>query len=114
MGFEHRPAHPQQRAALERAGRTLIGGERLLRFAGTRCRLLEAEVEGPEDSRTGEHSSFRASYRFQCDNLARLNSVIVALFASFPDIHEIAVQWLTSGRQGAASLTAQDNELQLK
>lgn len=118
VGFEHRPANTQQEALLERAGRTLAGADRFLVFRGARCRLLEADVEVPhgkgEGSETGEHASFRASYRFQCDNLARLDTVDVALFASFPGIHRIAVQWLTPERQGAVSLTARNNQVQLK
>ncbi|MCW8128024.1 ZrgA family zinc uptake protein [Microbulbifer halophilus] len=118
VGFEHAPQNSPQRRALRQAARTLAGAEDWLRFAGADCHLQEAGVEAPhgekEETRHRAHFSFHASYHFQCDNLAQLDSVAVALFASFPGIHEIAVQWLAPGRQGAVSLTAQDNELQLK
>ncbi|TLM78140.1 ZrgA family zinc uptake protein [Microbulbifer harenosus] len=74
-----------------------------------------ARVDVPLAGRgLGGHASFRVSYRFQCDNLAQLSGVNMALFLSFPDIHEIKVQWLTPERQGATTLTAQHNQLQLK
>ncbi|WP_250462262.1 DUF2796 domain-containing protein [Microbulbifer litoralis] len=118
VGFEHAPRGPSQVEALDRAARDLAGANRFLRFSGTDCRLREAGVEAPhsgeQEAHHHRHASFRASYRFQCDNLAQLDGVAVALFTSFPGIHEIAVQWLAPGGQGAALLTAQDNELQLK
>lgn len=119
IGFEHRPENPEQKALLERAAHTLAGADRFLRFGGASCRLLEADVAAPhreegEYAQAREHAGFHASYRFQCDNLAGLDSVAVTLFASFPEIHRIAVQWLIPERQGAASLTARNNQLQLK
>lgn len=114
VGFEHRPVNLQQEALLEQAGRTLADADRFLLPEGAGCRLLEADVEVPQGSQTGGHASFRASYRFQCDNLARLDTIGVALFTSFPGIHRIAVQWLTPEGQGATSLTARNNQLQLK
>jgi len=118
VGFEHRPVNPQQEALLEQAGRTLAIADRFLLLGDASCRLLEADVKVPhgkgEGSQMERHASFRASYRFQCDNLAGLDTIDVALFTSFPDIHRIAVQWLTPGGQGATSLTARNNQLQLK
>ncbi|WP_444886235.1 ZrgA family zinc uptake protein [Microbulbifer sp. JMSA008] len=73
-------------------------------------RHISAEVSS--DSST--HSGFHASYEFKCDNLAQFNSVIVTLFERFPGIHGIAVQWISSGHQGAELLTGKDNKLQMK
>lgn len=64
-------------------------------------------AHGEHAERIGHEHSAHASYRLQCDNLVLRDSVNIALFASFPDIYEIKAQWLTSGQQGAAKLTAQ-------
>ena len=128
VGFEHAPQNPEQQRALDVAAQQLASADHLLRIHGAQCRLQQVQVAAPY-SHTGshvdhtshasreehsEHSSFRASYLFRCDTLAQLRTVDIALFASFPDIHEIKAQWLTPGQQGAAKLTAQHNELRFK
>lgn len=144
VGFEYAPRNQQEKQALKLAAGQLAGAERFLQFEGTECRLQVVAVEAPhsdDDAHAeqpghdhahhdhakhaghsdhgghaghAEHASFRASYRFSCANLAQLEGVKVILFTSFPEIHEINAQWLTSGQQGAATLTAQRNELLLK
>ena len=132
VGFEHAPQNPEEKQALDTVAQQLAGADQFLRFDGAECRLQKVDVAAPySDSdhtelvshgehaggagdEQSEHTSFRVSYRFCCVNLARLESVYISLFASFPDIHEIKAQWLVPGQQGAATLTAQDNELQLK
>ncbi|WP_444913173.1 DUF2796 domain-containing protein [Microbulbifer sp. EKSA008] len=118
VGFEHAPRSDVQKQRLEQVAHELSKPDHFLEFVGAQCKPLSVEVKAPYSaevtSDNSVHSGFRASYQFKCDNLAEFNSVIVTLFERFPGIHGIAVQWISSGRQGAELLTGKDNKLQMK
>ena len=129
VGFEHEPHNPQEVRALETASQQLATPEVLLKFTGTDCQLHNTDVKAPHSKRGHKHSnhghheahhdhsghaSFRVTYHYRCQNMDDLDSVYVTLFDRFPDIQKIDAQWLTAGQQGAATLTAQNNKLQLK
>ncbi|WP_444897486.1 ZrgA family zinc uptake protein [Microbulbifer sp. SSSA005] len=118
VGFEHAPRNDAQERLLEQVAFNLSKPDHFLEFVGAQCHPLSVEVKAPYSaevtSDNSVHSGFRASYQFKCDNLAEFNSVIVTLFERFPGIHGIAVQWISSGCQGAELLTGKDNKLQMK
>ncbi|WP_445365987.1 DUF2796 domain-containing protein [Microbulbifer sp. ANSA001] len=118
VGFEHAPRSHAQQQLLDQVSLELAKPDLFLEFVGTNCKPRSVDVEVPYSSEVSSdssvHSGFHASYEFKCDNLAQFNSVIVTLFERFPGIHGIAVQWVSSGRQGAELLTVKDNKLQMK
>ena len=52
------------------------------------------------------HSSFHASYVFDCGTPGQLDSIDVAIFKAFPGTEKIAAQVIGPKGQGAVSLDA--------
>ena len=129
VGFEHRPQNPEQRQALDTATRDLNQADGFLHIEGADCQSQSVWVEAPfsaggqtehddhddhhEHGGHEAHASFRAGYTYQCDNLAELSGLTVGLFDRYP-VHEIKVQWIAGGQQGAQTLTARANKIDLK
>jgi len=129
VGFEHAPASEAEHAARKNALSTLENADRLFRFNKTaNCRTEQVEiVPGPtpalqspgreshrhdddEHAHTG-HSDITAIYRFICDAPGNLDTLHVGLFDAFPALDNLTVQYITDGRQGAASLNSGEAEL---
>lgn len=75
----------------------------------------EAHAEG-EDHDHGEgetHSELRASYVFDCAEPAALSAIGLPLLAIWPGFESIAVQLAGPGGQTAATLTPEDDRLDL-
>ena len=119
IGFEHEPNNEDQKSAILNAKQTLASADRLFHFATTKCLLKNVEIEVPyiknhEDKNHQhhspemhhEHADFHASYTFQCEQPKDLKEISVKLFAHFPSVQEIRAQWIFQGKQGTASLTA--------
>jgi len=66
------------------------------------------------DSDAQTHSEISASYHFQCQDTADLESISVDLFDLFEGVEEINAMWITDGGQGAARLTPRDRVIQLR
>lgn len=126
VGFEHAPNNEEQTAALLNAEQTLASADRLFHFATTKCKLENVEVEMPfikkhEDKKHQhhqyeahrDHADFHASYTFLCERAKDLKTISVKLFTHFPSIQEIKTQWIFHGRQGSASLTANNPTLKV-
>lgn len=60
------------------------------------------------------HSEFVASYAFDCENGAELNSVGVKLFERFKGLEKINVNWVTDSAQGSTVLQADSADINLK
>jgi hypothetical protein len=127
-GFEHAPSSNAEKTALDAAVAILKDGDRLFRFSpAAGCRLHTAHVTAPVPGTAGHkahhdgttkpgaardrpaenaHADIRVDYHFVCKQPARLERLNVGLFATFPAIEHIEVQFITEGRQGAAELTA--------
>ena len=79
------------------------------------------EAEGEEHGEEGEehadeegaqHSEFRASYSFTCSSPDNLSSVDLSeLFALYPGIEDLDVQYVLPSGQGAAELGTDSTEL---
>jgi hypothetical protein len=136
-GFEHAPSSDAERASLGAAVAILKDGDRLFRFSpAADCRLYTAHVNSPltapdpamaghkaqHDGTTkpgaaadrpaeNAHADIRVDYQFVCKQPARLERLNVDLFAAFPAIEHIEVQFIKEGRQGAAELTAANRVL---
>ena len=117
VGFEHAPKNSAQRSLLEDAAHALAKPDNLFQFGDASCSQQKVRVRMPHSGGEREdpvpHSSIYASYQFACDDLTRLNDVMVELFSHFPEVHKISVQWITPSGQGVKSLTAKANKFQM-
>jgi hypothetical protein len=55
------------------------------------------------------HSDIEATYHFECNAPGKLTQLTVELFAAFPGMEELKVQYVIESKQGAAELTATDH-----
>ena len=70
-----------------------------------------ADHDEHENEEHGQHSDFKAVYRFSCQNPDRLMTMDVMLFHIFKGIEQINVQLLTSTKQSALQLTAKNSRI---
>lgn len=132
IGFEHAPSSDEQKAVILNAQQTLTVADRLFHFATAKCPLENLTIEVPYINNSGsqghshhhdhqhsheeahhEHANFHASYTFQCEQVKDLKAVSTTLFSLFPGIQVIKAQWISQGRQGSTSLTANNSTLKI-
>ena len=127
FGFEHAPASEAEHTARKNALSTLENADRLFRFNKTaNCHAAQVEIESgstqaarppaqdghrhhesdDEEHADTRHSDITAMYRFTCDAPGELDTLRVGLFDAFPAINNLAVQYITDGGQGAATLSS--------
>lgn len=122
IGFEHPPRNAGERDALDHAVEALRGGTDLFRFdKDARCVLRDASVTSPllvagadsahddddEDGHEG-HADLAVSWRFDCANPGAVAGLdAAAFFARFPQTEKLRLQAVTTQRQSAGELTAQ-------
>jgi hypothetical protein len=126
VGFEHQPKSAEDRAALERAVKTLRDGDRLFLFSrDAGCRQEKAVVEsgllegadkdhhdhghehGARDKdHEAAHADIRVEYHFECSRADRVEQLTVELFEAFPGTERLDVQYVIGSRQGAAELNS--------
>ena len=128
VGFEYEPASPEEEEAVTNALAQLEDGATLFAPAGgASCELSDQEVErevtSEDDHEGGEehsdeeggeetggegavHSEFHATYTFTCARPDSLDSVnLRQLFALYPGIEDLDVQYVLPSGQGAAELS---------
>jgi hypothetical protein len=133
VGFEHAPVSEAEHAAHRTALSTLEDADRLFRFnkiAG--CRAEQVEIvsgstpaiqppgheahrhrEADDDGHADKgHSDITAIYRFTCDVPGKRETLHVGLFDAFPALENLSVQYISDGRQGAATLNSGEAELE--
>jgi hypothetical protein len=127
VGFEHAPVSEAEHTAHENALLTLNNADQLFRFNKTaNCHAEQVEIESgstqaarppaqdghrhhesdDEEHSDMRHSDITAMYRFTCDAPGELDTLRVGLFDAFPAITNLAVQYITDGGQGAATLSS--------
>jgi hypothetical protein len=134
VSFEHEPETDAQKQEVRRMAATLRKAEALFILpVEAKCRLEKVSLESgaisddllsPEKPGQAEskherhdehshdgHGDIEAEISFVCLEPGKLNSMTVDLFRAFPDLHEVEVQMLTSGKQGAAELVPESNLL---
>lgn len=127
VGFEHAPVSEAEYTAQKNALLTLKNADQLFRFNKTaNCHAAQVEIESgstqaarppaqdghrhhesdDEEHSDMRHSDITAMYRFTCDAPGELDTLRVGLFDAFPAINNLAVQYITDGGQGAATLSS--------
>ena len=110
-GFEHAPKTPQERAALENAGKILNDASSLfIPSPAAQCTLKAATVALPfaADKKTAAdsgHADIEASYTFECANAAELKTIDTTLFKHFKRLYRLEARRIGPSGQGAARLT---------
>jgi hypothetical protein len=129
VGFEHAPVSEAEHTAQKNALSTLKDADRLFRFnKAANCHATQVEIESGStpaartpaqdghqhhESDTEEHADTRhsdiiAMYGFTCDAPGELDTLRVGLFDAFPALNNLAVQYITDGEQGAATLSSNE------
>ncbi len=112
LGFEQKPATAAELKTWQQQQVLLKSGQWLQLPAAAQCVLQQQQLEDPWAS-AGQHADISLSLSYQCKAEELLNEVKFTLFAQAADLQQIAVQWVSGGQQGAATLSAKQPVLQL-
>jgi hypothetical protein len=123
IGFEHHPSTDEQHQALEQAVALLREPDQLFLLtpeagctgtaADLESSLLEHEQHAEHDEHDEEtHSEFHAMYTFSCAEPDKLNAIELALFALFPGLEDVDVQFIGPSGQLGMELTPEQNHLE--
>ena len=105
LGFERKPANPDETRELARVLNVLRDGAALFGMPpGAQCRLRSAAVS-PPDYGTGEHADLEAFWEFACGSPAALMWIETSLFAAFPGTQRVATSVVTGAGQKSVVLT---------
>ncbi|WP_306846953.1 ZrgA family zinc uptake protein [Luteibacter jiangsuensis] len=99
VGFEHPPASPRERSAVDRATATLTGAGWLVPASAAGCTLASAKVSPHgfgDAAEPGGHADFDAEYHYACRKVAELDHVDVRLASAFPAVRKVVVDIITA------------------
>ncbi|WP_323795601.1 DUF2796 domain-containing protein [Nisaea sp.] len=110
VGFEHSPETKAQHDAFDAGKANLAKGDTLFKAVGEAgCTLKETrfleEDDHDHDKKTdhadhdGEHMEFHVSYRFACNDTAKITGFSFPFFKHFPQSEELDVQIVSSKGQ---------------
>ena len=104
VGFEHEAKTAEQKAAVDAALKQFKDPTALFTLPDAAgCAVASNEAEIHQD---GDHNAFEASYSFECSDIAALATVETKLFALYPSIEEIDVDFAVPAGQGSQELEA--------
>jgi len=118
LGFEHAPVSPEEIAAVAALRQQLSGYRAVLDFPGLDCaqgdtaevfrmsgdEAREEEQAGlPEAAGDHDHADVFLHYGISC-NAVPVEAALT-LFADFPGVEEVLVQWISDLGQGGVELT---------
>ncbi len=110
LGFERAPRSPAEKQAVQAMKVTLAQPERLfLLTAEAGCKAETPQLESPIfGGKAGDgHLDLDADYRWQCAKPAALRAMSTRLFAEFPKMKRIKVEFAGPGGQKSGHLTPQ-------
>jgi hypothetical protein len=108
--FERAPKTPQEKAALEEAGKVLHNAATLFMMSpAANCTLGSINVtvpySGTANPANAEHADLEGNYVFQCANPAALTRIETTLFKQFKRLYRLEARRAGPGGQGASRLT---------
>lgn len=109
LGFERAPRSAAEKQAVQAMKATLEQPERLFQIAAEAgCRAGKPEIESAIfDGKSSGHLDLDADYRWQCTKPSALRDVATRLFAEFPRLKRIKVEFAGPNGQKSGQLTAQ-------
>lgn len=120
IGFEHKASSPEELQIVKQTETVLNSPKGLFSFVGTICSPTETTVDvsevmdsehdhkehdtGSKDPGNSNHSEITVSYRLNCKNTEKLDSIATTIFDQFPGIEKIKAIWVTKTQQGSKLL----------
>lgn len=124
LGYEQAPHTAAEKVRLQSAHEFLARPESWLDVdAEARCTLQGHHLESPfeVEDRTSKdhdnhtiHADFVLEASWQCANANRVNSITLRLFAPFPRVQQVNVDWINEASAGIARLSASEPRLLLR
>jgi hypothetical protein len=114
LGFEHAAQTGAERQAVQAMEQRLNNVASWLNLRGGNCKAVETKVDASALSGATTHADITLTAQFSCAALAKLTGVELTLFNHFPEIEKITLEWMVSGEQGQAILTARNNRARLR
>ncbi len=142
VGFEHRASNPEQQARVLNTQDALLNANNLFRFGSAQCQLTDLDVDvshmleenGHQQTepynedhpdakhdtshhdrqKAHDHSNIEARYHYRCNRPDQLDSLRTSISVVFPGVESLLVQWIISGRQGAATLDNTQHHLNFR
>ena len=108
LGFERAPRSVAEKQALQTMKMTLEDAERLFSLpAEAGCTAQPARIASPvfADKAAAGHLDLDADYRWHCVKPAALRAIDTRLFAEFPRLKRITVDFVGPGGQKSGRLT---------
>jgi Protein of unknown function (DUF2796). len=112
LGFEHAVQSDAERQAVQAMEQRLNKVASWLNLRGGDCTAVEVQVDASALSGANAHADITLTAQFSCAAPAKLTGVELTLFKHFPEIEKITLEWMVSGKQGRATLTARNNRAQ--
>lgn len=128
VGFEHAPRSEAERADLRQAIATLSAPDGLVELpVAAGCDLIDAEARHPFDGHGGGghddrqasppnegHAEMVVTQRFRCQTPARLTSLRLRLFGTFPRVGRVDAVVVGPAGQQASSLSPAQRVVRLR
>ncbi|MDC9724726.1 MAG: DUF2796 domain-containing protein [Gammaproteobacteria bacterium] len=130
LGFEHKAHSKDDIASVENVLLQLSEAELLFSFSDGHCALTDSDIdvssvldsddthgheaEHHDHENEDNHSDIIAHYHYNCESVANLSSITVALFDVFPGIEKIQAQWITEKQQGGQTLSTEKRIISLR
>lgn len=109
LGFEHAPRSAAEKQVVQAMKVRLEQPERLFQIAAEAgCRAGKPEIESAIfDGKSSGHLDLDANYRWQCTKPSVLRDIATRLFAEFPRLKRIKVEFAGPNGQKSGRLTPQ-------
>jgi len=114
LSFEHAAQTDAERQAVQSMEQRLNNVASWLNLRGGDCKVVETKVDASALSGVTNHADITLTAQFSCAALAKLAGVELTLFNHFPEVEKITLEWMGSGEQGQAILTARNNRAPLR
>lgn len=138
VGFEHKASTHEQEHAIEKAKSILESPQKLFIFSGTRCDVInvdvnvsallshhekshhedthehESEKEHYDEYHQDAHNEITALYQFNCLQGSKLETISVALLEQFTGIEKLKAMWVTEATQGTDELSLRSKIIHLR
>lgn len=112
LGFEHAPRNAREREAVQgMAAKLKEAGKVLMPSVAAQCTSTGVELDSPVfggKAEPGGHNDLDARYTWHCAKAEALRDVATGLFADFPKLRRIAVEFAGPQGQRAGRLDARN------
>jgi hypothetical protein len=112
LGFEHAPRNAAERQAVQAmASKLKLASQIFLLTAAAQCVSSGVELESPvlsDKPKPGGHNNLDSRYTWRCAKPEVLRDIATSLFADFPRLRRIAVEFVGPQGQRAGRIDARN------